>query len=128
MKDVTVMLFDTSKEHHTAQGAVYNNDAMVEAFKKFGELDHAKYVYVEPPEDGIGNLSEIAGVVKDLSFKDDGVWGNIQLLDTPQGKYVQTLMEQLGNKMHFVPDGYGRSIGDKVIDYEMASISIALGE
>ena len=128
MKDVTVMLFDTSKEHHTAQGAIYNNDAMVEAFKKFGELDHAKYVYVEPPDDGINNIAQVAGTVKDLSFKDDGVWGNIQLLDTPQGKFVQTLMEQLGNKMHFVPDGYGRVVGDKVIDYEMTSISIALGE
>ena len=128
MKEITVMLYDTNKEHHTAQGVIYNNDAVIEAFKKFGDLDHPKYVYTEAPDTCVGDLSQVAGTLKDLSFKEDGVWGNIQLLDTPQGKFAQTLMEQLGNKMHFVPDGYGRVVGDKVIDYEITSISIALGE
>ena len=50
-----------------------------------GELDH--------PDDSVINLKNVSHIVREAIMQGDDVYGTIEILDTPSGKIIQSLIE-----------------------------------
>lgn len=122
MKNVTVTLWDMTREHMSSTGAVYSNDVVKQALAEYAKKPQ-KLVYLGD-FDFIPDLSHCVGQVKDFHFEQDKIDAEIELIDTPDGQIVQNLMEKLGDNLHFSPSGIGRSVGNKIIDYEVTAINV----
>ena len=125
MMQVVANIFDFGTEHRTTTGAVYDNDVIRRAVEEFNKnVDH-KFVYLHPntPDTISDDLSKVVGTVKGLSVKEDGIYAEMELIDTPLGKVAQKLIDN-GFDMQYSPDGYGRVVGGKVLDYTMRSVTI----
>ena len=122
MKTVKVTLWDMTKEHVSSLGSVYDNDTVKQAMAEYAKKPQ-KLVYLGD-FDYIPDLSHCVGHVKDFHFEQDKIDAEIELVDTPDGQIVQILMEKLGDNLHFSPCGIGRSVGNKIIDYEITAINV----
>lgn len=103
-------------------GRVYPRDILereVRNYQKFivenralGEADH--------PESSVVNIKNVSHIVKECYMDDRGVvYGTIELLDTPSGKIIQSLVEA-GVKLGISSRGIGstKKQGDHVIVQE----------
>ncbi len=50
-----------------------------------GELDH--------PDSSIVSLERVSHIIREVWWNNDEVWGAVEILNTPNGKLAQTLME-----------------------------------
>jgi hypothetical protein len=67
--------------------------------RSLGELDH--------PDDSVVNLKNVSHIVRAAEMKDDGVvYGSIELLNTPSGMILQSLVES-GVKLGISSRGVG---------------------
>lgn len=69
-----------------------------------GELDH--------PESSIVSLQNVSHIIRDTWWNNDEVWGTVEVLNTPQGKIAQQLMEA-GVKIGISSRGVGDTRKDK---------------
>lgn len=76
--------------------------------RALGECDH--------PDSSVVNLKNVSHIVREAYFKDDVVYGTIELLDTPSGKILQSLVES-GVKLGISSRGVGSTA--KKGDYQV---------
>lgn len=70
-----------------------------------GELDH--------PDSSIVSLERVSHIIRDVWWNNDEVWGTVEILNTPNGKVAQTLMEA-GVKIGIS----SRGVGDTKKDHQ----------
>lgn len=73
-----------------------------------GELDH--------PDSSVVNLKNVSHIVREAYFDNDVVYGAVELLDTPSGKILQSLVES-GVKLGISSRGVGSTKRDG--DYQV---------
>jgi len=73
-----------------------------------GELDH--------PDSSVVNLKNVSHIVREAYFDKDVVYGSVELLDTPSGKILQSLVES-GVKLGISSRGVGSTRRDG--DYQV---------
>lgn len=91
---------------------VRNYQKFIVENRALGEADH--------PESSVVNIKNVSHIVKECYMDDKGVvYGTIELLDTPSGKIIQSLIES-GVKLGISSRGLGstKKQGDHVIVQE----------
>ncbi len=83
-----------------SNGRVYTREGMEDALNKYIEVKKrvgVKYGELYNHSDKNPNydisISKVSHIIKDIEMKDDGVYGEIEILDTPDGKLVKKMME-----------------------------------
>lgn len=76
--------------------------------RALGELDH--------PDSSVVNLKNVSHIVKEAKIENNVVYGKIELLDTPSGKILQSLVES-GVKLGISSRGVGST--KKEGDYQV---------
>jgi hypothetical protein len=99
-------------------GRIYPKDILereVRNYQKFiienralGECDH--------PESSVINLKNVSHIIREAHFEGNTVYGSMELLDTPSGKILQTLIES-GVKLGISSRGVGST--KKQGDYQI---------
>ena len=126
MKNVTCKVFDFNNPNRrlnipkeTFQKAL--DEYLSSKNQKVGELNPS-------PEDTFINLFRISHKIEDMRIENDEVIADIQLLDTPNGKFAQKLIKQ-GDDLHFEPRMVGECIYEtdesgnkKIVDVENLQI------
>jgi hypothetical protein len=64
---------------------IINYQKLIQENRALGECDH--------PESSVVELKNVSHVVKEARMEGDNVYGVIELLDTPSGKIIQSLIE-----------------------------------
>ena len=77
---------------------VQNYKKLVKERRALGELDH--------PEDSVINLKNASHMVTDIWMEDNSVMGKVQVLNTPSGQVLQSLVES-GVKLGISSRGMG---------------------
>lgn len=83
-----------------SNGRVYNREVMESALNeyvemkkkvgiKYGELSH----YTDKDTNYDIPLSKVSHTITDVEIRDDGVYGTIEILNTPNGKLVKEMMK-----------------------------------
>lgn len=103
MEKVTCLIKDFG---NPGNGRVYTKEAMEMAVKEYlsredktrrlGEMDP------RPDEDPWVHLSNVSHMIEDVRFEGDKLYGDIELLDTPNGKMAQELLKN-GLPIHLAP-------------------------
>jgi len=86
-----------------------------------GELDH--------PDSSVVSLGNVSHIIRKIWWKDDEVWGNVEILNTPKGRIAQDLMEggvQLGISSRGVGDTIQNEDGFDVVDESFMLIAFDL--
>jgi hypothetical protein len=84
---------------HILEREIRNYAKFIIENRSLGELDH--------PEDSVVNLKNVSHIVREAVMKDDGVvYGSIELLNTPSGMILQSLVES-GVKLGISSRGVG---------------------
>lgn len=83
---------------HILEREVRNYQKFIIENRALGELDH--------PDSSVVNLKNVSHIVREAYVKDDVVYGTIELLDTPSGKILQSLVES-GVKLGISSRGVG---------------------
>lgn len=83
---------------HVLEREVRNYQKFIIENRALGECDH--------PESSVVNLKNVSHIVREAYFKEDVVYGTIELLDTPAGKILQSLVES-GVKLGISSRGVG---------------------
>ena len=102
---------------------VVNSDYVKEAINThtfFGELDH--------PEERLEvSLQNISHAINDIWIEDDGVYGELDILPTPQGKVVNELIDY-GSEIGISSRGSGSVNGNEVDpdDYTFVTFDIVM--
>jgi hypothetical protein len=107
-------------DRENGNGRVYGRNILereVENYKKIvadrralGELDH--------PEDSVVNLKNASHMVTEIWWKDDAVMGKIQVLNTPSGNILRSLVKD-GVKLGISSRGLGstrREMGKTIVE------------
>jgi hypothetical protein len=82
------------------KAAINENSEIIESRRMMGELDH-------PPTPKV-NLKEVSHVVTKLELQEDGsVYGEAEVLPTPNGEILKSLIES-GIKLGISSRGYGK--------------------
>lgn len=68
-------------------------------------------VYLDHPDTPNLPLDKMAGVVEDIEVREDGIYGRIRVLDTPQGK----ILGHLEDYVEFLAGG----VGELTVDYSV---------
>jgi len=81
-------------------GRIYTKDSY--DWSKIKELSDKKTLFGELRHDDDillfdVNLSNVSHLIKNLEVYDDGVYGEIQVLDTEKGKFLRTLLNDKGD-------------------------------
>ncbi len=70
-----------------------------------------------------GDLNNVVGTANKVELDNEGnLWGDIQLLDTPQGKLIKELLDFDKDFISFQVYGLGRMINEEIIDYEITGV------
>lgn len=77
---------------------VRNYQKFIAENRALGELDH--------PDSSVVNLKNVSHVIKEAYLDKDVVYGSVELLDTPSGKILQSLVES-GVKLGISSRGVG---------------------
>ena len=123
MKTIRTLIYDADEKLPSCR--VYNKEMMAEQFEKY--LDTSSFVYHRSENDDISylNLMDVVGKCNSIVWEGNKAFAEIKLLDTPKGRMLQENMAQSGeDKFRFLPSGHGRTINNKVIDYEMCCIDL----
>ena len=64
---------------------IMNYQKLIQENRALGECDH--------PDSSVVELKNVSHVVKEAYMKGDDVYGTIEILDTPSGKIIQSLIE-----------------------------------
>ena len=64
---------------------IMNYQKLIEENRALGECDH--------PESSVVELKNVSHIVREASMRGDDVYGVIEILDTPSGKIIQSLIE-----------------------------------
>ncbi len=86
-----------------------------------GELDH--------PDSSVVSLENVSHVIREVWWKNDEVWGKVEILNTPKGRIAQDLMEagvQLGISSRGVGDTIQDENGFDVVDESFMLIAFDL--
>ena len=67
------------------QREVQNYQKLIQENRALGECDH--------PESSVVELKNVSHIVREASMQGDDVYGVIEILDTPSGKIIQSLIE-----------------------------------
>ena len=67
------------------QREVQNYQKLIKENRALGECDH--------PESSVVELKNVSHIVREASMQGDDVYGVIEILDTPSGKIIQSLIE-----------------------------------
>ena len=90
-----------------------NSDRIVYGENATGEITH--------PE-----LANAVGVINSIEWADSCAYGDIELLDTPQGKIYQTMLNS-GVSLDSVklePVWIYRKVGDKILDLNLQYVNV----
>lgn len=71
--------------HSILQREVMNYQKLIQENRAMGECDH--------PDSSVVELKNVSHVVKEARMDGDSVYGVIEILDTPSGKIIQSLIE-----------------------------------
>ena len=71
--------------HSILQREVMNYQKLIQENRAMGECDH--------PDSSVVELKNVSHVVKEARMEGDNVYGVIEILDTPSGKIIQSLIE-----------------------------------
>lgn len=114
---VRAKIFTTSNRY------VYPEPVLKEAIKSFMEKKD-RLVYQGEIDTITPSLSHVAGVVNKIDFAENNdVYAEIEIMQTPDGKVVQKLIEE-GLPLKYAPFGHGMVNNGEVIDYTMMGITI----
>ena len=83
---------------HVLEREVRNYQKFIVENRAMGELDH--------PDSSVVNLKNVSHVVRDAHLESGTVYGTIELLDTPSGKILQSLVDS-GVKLGISSRGVG---------------------
>ena len=102
---------------------VLNSDYIKEAINThtlFGESSH--------PEERLEvDLANVSHAINDMWIQNDGVWGTIDILPTPQGQIINSLIEY-GSEIGISSRGSGSVVGNEVDpdDYTFVTFDIVM--
>ena len=71
--------------HSILQREIMNYQKLIQENRAMGECDH--------PDSSVVELKNVSHVVKEAHMQGDDVYGVIEILDTPSGKIIQSLIE-----------------------------------
>jgi hypothetical protein len=87
---------------------IRNYQKFIAENRALGELDH--------PDSSVVNLKNVSHIVKEAYLEGDVVYGSVEILDTPSGKILQSLVES-GVKLGISSRGVGST--KKQGDYQV---------
>jgi hypothetical protein len=70
---------------HILEREVKNYMKVVKENRAVGELDH--------PSESVIELKNVSHIIKELWWENDDLWGKLEVLSTPSGKILQSLVE-----------------------------------
>ena len=70
---------------HILEREIMNYQKLIQENRAMGECDH--------PDSSVVELKNVSHVVKEAYMQGDTVFGSIEILDTPSGKIIQSLVE-----------------------------------
>ena len=70
---------------HVLEREIMNYQKLIQENRAMGECDH--------PDSSVVELKNVSHVVKEAHMQGDVVYGSIEILDTPSGKIIQSLIE-----------------------------------
>ena len=86
-------------------GRIFPKDVMEKAIKDFNENKEVGWITRENNE-VYPSLNDTIGTLKKVTIKENGeVFGDVQLLPTPEGEFVKNMIET--DNIHISPVGYG---------------------
>lgn len=86
-------------------GRIFPKDVMEKAIKDFNENKEVGWITKENNE-GYPSLNDTIGTLKKVTIEENGeVFGDVQLLPTPEGEFVKNMIET--DNIHISPVGYG---------------------
>ena len=71
--------------HSILQREIMNYQKLIQENRAMGECDH--------PDSSVVELKNVSHIVKEARMQGDNVYGVIEILDTPSGKIIQSLIE-----------------------------------
>lgn len=83
---------------HVLEREVRNYQKFIVENRALGELDH--------PDSSVVNLKNVSHVIREAHLEGETVYGTVELLDTPSGKILQSLVES-GVKLGISSRGVG---------------------
>ena len=93
---------------HVLEREVRNYQKFIVENRALGELDH--------PDSSVVNLKNVSHIIRDAKLDGDVVYGLVEILDTPSGKILQSLVES-GVKLGISSRGVGTT--KKQGDYQI---------
>lgn len=86
-------------------GRIFPKDVMEKAIKDFNENKKVGWITRENNE-VYPSLNDTIGTLKKVTIEENGeVFGDVQLLPTPEGEFVKNMIET--DNIHISPVGYG---------------------
>ena len=86
-------------------GRIFPKDVMEKAIKDFNENKEVGWITRENNE-VYPSLNDTIGTLKKVTIEENGeVFGDVQLLPTPEGEFVKNMIET--DNIHISPVGYG---------------------
>lgn len=83
---------------HVLEREIRNYQKFIVENRALGELDH--------PESSVVNLKNVSHLIREAHLEGDVVYGTVEILDTPSGKILQSLVES-GVKLGISSRGVG---------------------
>lgn len=120
IKNIKLIQFDTVNKN----GVTYSKDAMEKALIShidgnpiLGQIGGYEFNYRL-------HLSNISHRIDNVNIQDDGLYGDVNILETPNGEILKSLLET-GMTFYFGPNGVG-SINEngEVANYTLTSINV----
>jgi hypothetical protein len=71
--------------HTILQREIMNYQKLIQENRAMGECDH--------PDSSVVELKNVSHIVREAKMQGDDVYGTIEILDTPSGKIIQSLIE-----------------------------------
>ena len=101
---------------HILEREIRNYEKFIRENRALGELDH--------PTESIINLKNVSHIVREINMDDGGVvYGTIEILDTPSGKILKSLVES-GVKIGISSRAVGSTKNDG--DHEVVQEDLAI--
>lgn len=114
MKNLPLKVLTANKA--TTNGRIYSSVVLEHAIEEFNSRkfpcvcnNHGNHNHVD--------MAEVTHVVSSLELKGDDLIANIDILDTPRGKMLQTMISVLGiDKFNVFPVGVGTLKNRKIVN------------
>ena len=117
--------FDIKLNTPNLNGLTHTTEGMAKAVEKY-QINIANYRafgQLGIPENNILDLAEVSHKIKSLEIIDDELCGDVEILKTPKGEILQSLINELGlENLRFVPTGTGVVQNKTIINYTITSL------